>query len=188
MKRTTGALAGLAGAILILAATPGAASAVPPGPDSSGTATPVPSDSARKPVPPGTTDTAERAGVLADGYINVWEHAMWDTEGGLWCKWLGNHRFWEDASGDTWEGSTPGICKSDSHSFDNVATSMYNTGFPGEFDDVRFFKHAHYAKPSMCLGNGDHWGNLALGWEIFNDGSYANDEISSHRWVDSCSF
>lgn len=185
MKRTTGALAGLASAVLILAGTPWAASATPTNPDPAGTATPVPTNAARKPVPPGTTG---RASVQADGYINVWQHAMWDTQGGLWCKWLGNHRYWADASGDTWEGSTPGICKSSGHSFDNVATSMYNTGFPGEFDDVRFYKHAHYGQPSMCLGNGDHWGNLALGWEVFNDGTNANDQISSHRWVDSCSF
>jgi hypothetical protein len=184
MKTTIGALAGLASAVLILAGVPGAAFAAPPDPSS--TATPVPTDAARKPVPPGTTDLARAQ--QPDGYINVWEHAMWDTEGGLWCKWVGNHRYWGDAAGDTWEGSTPGICKSGGQSFDNVATSMYNTGFPGEFDDVRFFKHAHYVQPSMCLGNGDYWGNLALGWEVFNDFTYANDEISSHRWVDSCSF
>ncbi|GAA2207337.1 hypothetical protein GCM10009850_027950 [Nonomuraea monospora] len=69
---------------------------------------------------------------------------------------------------------------------DNRTTSMWNNGYVETFDDVRFYRDYVYAGPNMCLGLGDSWGDLALGWELFNTGENANNKISSHIWASSC--
>lgn len=38
----------------------------------------------------------------------------------------------------------------------------------------------------LCLDQGDYWADLNLGYERFSDGTFANDQISSHRWVARC--
>lgn len=181
MKRMFITLICAAAAGLALAVPgPASAAAQPPEPSPSPTASPAPDGTANRPVAP-TGKSGAR--MQADGYVWVWGDAMWD-DNGLWCGWIDNHAWWTYAWNDLY--GSPGECKDTGHSFDNVASSMWNNGFAGGYDDVRFFKHATFEEPSMCLGNGDYWGNLNLGWEVFNDGSNANDQISSHAWKQNC--
>ncbi|SDJ07184.1 peptidase inhibitor family I36 protein [Nonomuraea jiangxiensis] len=179
MKRTVGFLAGLAIAGLFLAGAPGAAFATPPSPEPSGTPTPAASGAPRTPVPP---DKEGAKGVqMADGNVYVWGDMDFT---GLWCYWSGHHRVWQYAWNSLY--GSPGTCLTKSHSFNDVASSMWNNGFPGEYAQVRFYRDIGQEGPSMCLANGEDWGNLGLGWELFNDGTNANDQISSHMWVNSC--
>ena len=70
--------------------------------------------------------------------------------------------------------------------FNGQASSLVNNGHRGGLDDVRLYRDINYRGPSICLRNGDGFGDLSLGREHFSDGTIANDRISSHKWVRSC--
>ncbi|MFE9680937.1 hypothetical protein [Streptomyces sp. NPDC006285] len=117
-----------------------------------------------------TDATSHRARLAApDGRVWVFEHENWTGRG---CGYLYDFRDYR-SSGDCGD-------------MDNITTAMRNSGWTGDFDDVRFHRDYTYSGPNMCLGVGDAWGNLDLGWEVFNTGEHANDKISSHIWANSC--
>ncbi len=82
----------------------------------------------------------------------------------------------------SWGGDSAGWS---SCGFNDVASSVRNNGYTGQYDAVRFFKDGNYSGPSMCLSRGDSWSNLAN--QRWSDGSNANDSISSHFWTHLCS-
>lgn len=99
----------------------------------------------------------------------VW-HANFE---GRSCAWAGDDGWWGDnCKLPVWGG------------FDNIASSVWNNGYPTAYSTVKLLKHANTTpNPTMCLDAGDYWGNLDLGYEIFSDGTKSNDQISAHRWV-----
>ncbi|MEO3868826.1 hypothetical protein ABGB18_08360 [Nonomuraea sp. B12E4] len=148
-------------------------------PDPSSTPTPAAGGAPRTPVAPGKA--AAKGAQMEDGNVYVWGDLDFT---GLWCYWSGDHRHWRYAWADPY--GSPGTCLTKDHSFNDVATSMWNNGFPGSYGNVKFFKDSGLEGPEMCLAPGEDWGNLGLGWELFNDGTNANDQISSHMWVTNC--
>ncbi|WP_105969838.1 hypothetical protein [Streptomyces geranii] len=108
-------------------------------------------------------------GAAADGRVYVYEHLNFT---GTWCGMGGNERDYRSIS------NCPNM--------DNLTTSVWNNGYVAVFDDVRLHRDYAYSGPNMCIGLGDSWGNLDLGWEVFNNGEHANDKISSHIWANSC--
>ncbi|MEV8634122.1 hypothetical protein AB0395_20925 [Streptosporangium sp. NPDC051023] len=181
MKKIRALMIGAAVAAAVLTAAPAGAAVPSPQPSSSASPAPGVNGAPQRPAPPNKTGYASAQAV--DGYLYVWKDAMWDYDE-QWCRWSGSHAYWTYAWSGQY-GTSAGEC-SENDNFDNVATSMWNNGYPGSHDDVRFYKDSGYEGTSMCLGNGDYWGNLALGWERFDDQTQANDEISSHTWVRNC--
>lgn len=175
MKRALAALAAVSATAAITVGTPvGAFAESSPSPAPTKT-------SAKKPVSPLVREGLGAKSAGPDGYVWVWEDVMWE---GRWCGWTGNHNWWRQPENGLF--GTPGVCEDDNDSFEDVASSMWNNSYPGSYDDVRFYKHTDNYQIHMCLGSGDDWGNLALGWERFTDGSIANDAISWHVWRNSC--
>ncbi|MEK8103943.1 hypothetical protein NKG94_00460 [Micromonospora sp. M12] len=64
---------------------------------------------------------------------------------------------------------------------------MWNNGvyFDGA-DSVRMHTGTFHTGGSMCLSRGDSWADFTLGWQVFNDGTAADNQISSHYWGVSC--
>jgi hypothetical protein len=120
----------------------------------------------------------------ADGRLYAYEDAGFADSH---CSWVGDHKDWRYSE---WNMPHRGVCSwwySDANSnFNDEASSIWNNGYPGGADDVRLYKHINHGAPSMCIGNGDRWSDLNTGRQRFSDGSFANDQISSHRWVTSC--
>ncbi|MEV6962465.1 hypothetical protein AB0M97_25405 [Streptomyces sp. NPDC051207] len=105
----------------------------------------------------------------ADGRVWVWEHAGFSGNG---CGMTYNQQDYRNL----------GSCSN----MDNIVSSVWNSGYVGTFDDVRLHEGYAYSGVRMCISVGDEWGNLDLGYEKFNDGTKANDRISSHIWASSC--
>jgi len=114
--------------------------------------------------------TQEMRAAAADGRVYVYDGRNFT---GAWCGTTTNEQDYR---------SIGGTCPD----MDNRTTSMWNNGYVHTFDDVRFYKNYVYGGPNMCLGLGDSWGDLGLGWELFNSGENANNKISSHIWASSC--
>ncbi|GAA2478541.1 hypothetical protein GCM10010406_13380 [Streptomyces thermolineatus] len=112
-------------------------------------------------------------GALADGYLYAYEHINW---GGAYCRWYGDDADWSTCS--------PG------GNMRNKASSLWNNGHPGSYDDVLLYWDVNYGRARACIPNGVYWNNLT--GLYFNDSGYGghgqtlNDNISSHKWVDSC--
>jgi hypothetical protein len=70
----------------------------------------------------------------------------------------------------------------------NNARSLVNTGtFSGGVNDVQFYKNTGTTGPTGCLD----WNELYvdnLSDNHFNDGTAAQDAISSHKWVSGCTW
>jgi hypothetical protein len=119
-----------------------------------------------------------------DGRLYAFEHR---DLGGDFCYWTGNHADWRYSE---WNMPNRGECSwfgsSLNSNFNDQASSLVNNGYPGGLDDVRLYRDINYRGPSICLRNGDGFGDLSLGRERFSDGTIANDRISSHKWVRSC--
>lgn len=105
----------------------------------------------------------------ADGRVWVWEHSHF---GGNGCGMSSNIQDYRNISG----------CSD----MNNVVSSVWNSGYVATFDDVRLYDGYAYSGVNMCIGVGDEWADLDLGYERFNDGTKANDQISSHIWANSC--
>ena len=124
--------------------------------------TPVGAQAANQP-PPGATGPS--AAAAPDGNFYAFEHRNFE---GRWCSWAGNDGWWGDSCGG----------------FDNIASSVWNNGYPSKYSTVKLLKHANTLRnPSMCLNVGDYWADLDLGYEVFSDGTKSNDQISAHHWI-----
>ncbi|WP_344314285.1 hypothetical protein [Fodinicola feengrottensis] len=105
---------------------------------------------------------------LADGNFHAYRESNYVNG----CYWSGDSANWVFSGG----------CGN----FNDTASSVWNNGYAANLDGVLMFKDINYGGPFMCLSRGDSWGDLNLGIERFSDGSFANDQISSHRWSDFC--
>ncbi|MFB8247154.1 hypothetical protein ACFC5X_19200 [Streptomyces sp. NPDC055952] len=118
----------------------------------------------------GTAETApasERA-VAADGNLYAWEHSW---KGGRQAAWFGDSSNWSDRN------------------MRNQASSVDNQGYAGAYDDVRLYWDAGYGGASYCLANGHYLMDMRYDYFPNNGaggGQAMNDNISSHRWVNSC--
>jgi hypothetical protein len=151
------------GMVVGTAAASGADDRAPGTAESSRTAALGSTDGATAPKP------SKQRAAAADGRVYVYEHLNFT---GAWCGMPGNERDYRSIS------NCPNM--------DNITTSVWNNGYVDVFDDVRLYRDYVYSGPNMCIGLGDSWGNLDLGWEVFNTGEKANDKISSHIWASSC--
>ena len=120
----------------------------------------------------------------ADGRLYAYENRDFS---GDYCYWTLNHADWRYVE---WNIPDRGECawfgSSLNSNFNDEVSSLANHGHPGGKDDVRLYRDINYRGPSICLRNGDDFGDLSLGRERFSDGTIANDRISSHKWVRSC--
>jgi peptidase inhibitor family I36 len=122
---------------------------------------------------------AGAAQAAPDGNLYAYEDSWFS---GDHCAWNYDHSDWRYVEwalpqhrGDcSWIGSS---LNSD---FNDEASSLFNNGYT---NDVRLFRDIHYGGPSLCLRRGERWADLSLGYERFSDGSFANDQISSHYWT-----
>jgi hypothetical protein len=132
----------------------------------------------------GANSTARVSAAAAeDGKLHAWEHAY---GGGDHCSWTGSSRHWDGNN----EAAQPGC-----GGMRNRATSLRNSAYAG-WDAVNLYWDTDQDGAWACLGKGDEWMDLALGWETFshrswpfNHGGYGeslHDNISSHQWVESC--
>jgi hypothetical protein len=123
---------------------------------------------------PSSRDTVATgpAGATADGYFYAYEHAY---QGGKYCRWVGN-------DGD-WSSCSPG------GNLRNQASSLWNNGYAGVSEDVNVYWGLNYTGAWACIANGYYYANLA-DWYFPTNGSGGgenmNDNISSHKWSDSC--
>ncbi|MFF3489666.1 peptidase inhibitor family I36 protein [Streptomyces sp. NPDC002701] len=111
----------------------------------------------------------QRVAAAPDGRVYVYVDLNFT---GTWCGMPGNQQDYRNIS--------------DCPDMDNKTTSVWNNGYVATFDDVRLYRDYVYSGPNMCISVGDSWGNLDLGYEVFNTGEHANDKISSHIWANSC--
>jgi hypothetical protein len=137
-------------------------------------------------TPHQTTDAASLSALAGDGYFYAYEHRNWDTSA-KYCRWDDKHGDWRHP---TWNMPHGGDCYNfawyENYMLDNMASSVWNNGVPDTYDDVMMFRDIGWEGAKMCLGQGDFWGDLGLGWERFDDGGFANDEIGSHSWRQEC--
>ncbi|MEV5768236.1 hypothetical protein AB0L34_27190, partial [Micromonospora sp. NPDC052213] len=137
------------------------------------------------PVAPGARAATAAAGSTAadtaNGYFYAYEHAWFE---GKWCAWDGTAKNWGNPGGAGTGGKWG--CGGD-YGFDNIATSVWNNGFyfPGA-DAVNMHVETFYLGGRMCLDRGDYWADFTLGLEVFNDGTAADNQISSHYWGTTC--
>ncbi|MGK5521631.1 hypothetical protein ACSNN9_20075 [Micromonospora sp. URMC 107] len=199
MKRLYTLMAGVATLVTLLAVAPGTASATPgfaPAAARSGPAAAAepdrdgPAEHVELPYKaPAVAGTAGRAGSTAgstsaaeaDGWFYAYEHANFQ---GKWCAWEGTEKNWGNAGG----GGTGGRWDCGGYyGLDNMATSVWNNGFyVPEVSAVHMHVETFYRGGRMCLDHGDYWQDFTLGWEVFNDGTPADNEISSHYWGGPC--
>ncbi|MBG6065313.1 hypothetical protein [Micromonospora ureilytica] len=184
MRRIHLAMAGGAMLATLLAGAPAAASPAQPGAVGSASQA-APTDrggrAERVDLPRSTPQDGARAAAAADGYFYAYEHAYW---GGRWCAWAGNASNWVNPGGAATTGQWD--CGGD-YSFDNIATSVWNNGVYHDYDAVRMRTGAFLTGGSMCLSRGDYWADFTLGYQAFDDGTPADNQISSHYWSVSCS-
>ncbi|MFD8590499.1 peptidase inhibitor family I36 protein [Streptomyces sp. NPDC059637] len=152
-------------AALVLGGT--AVLAAPAAAGATGTGAPAAASTSASPAESGTV------GALADGYLYAYEHI---DRGGAYCRWYGDDADWSTCS--------PG------GNMRNKASSLWNNGYPGSYDDVALYWGTNYTGAPACLRNGVYWNNLT-GLHFNRPGSSGhgetiNDNISSHRWVNSC--
>lgn len=118
---------------------------------------------AAAPVP-----AAAPAAVAADGTFYAWEHAGYT---GVRVGWVGDSSDWNDRG------------------MRNRASSVHNNGYAGAYDDVRMYWGTGYSGASYCLANGGYLANMTLDHFPYNGtggGEAMNDNVASHRWVNSC--
>lgn len=165
MKALRSAMLGIAaiGLVVVSAPASGADDRVPDSAGSSQATNVGFTEGATAPKP------SKQRAAAADGRVWVYEHLNFTGSG---CGMGGNERDYRSIS------NCPDM--------DNKTTSVWNNGYVAVFDDVRLHRDYAYSGPNMCIGLGDSWGNLDLGWEVFNNGEHANDKISSHIWANSC--
>ncbi|MCN9244824.1 hypothetical protein NGF19_29275 [Streptomyces sp. RY43-2] len=60
-------------------------------------------------------------------------------------------------------------------------SSVINSGYPGNFDDVWMYKDAGYTGSRRGIYNGV--GIIDLQWFAYDDGAPMNDTMSSHKWT-----
>ncbi|MDN3293315.1 peptidase inhibitor family I36 protein [Streptomyces ficellus] len=116
----------------------------------------------------GTASARTAAVAAADGNLYAWEHSW---KGGRVAAWSGNSSNWADRN------------------MRNQASSVHNNGYPGAYDDVRLYWDANYGGASYCLPNGSYLMDMRYDYFPHNGaggGQAMNDNISSHRWVNSC--
>ncbi|MFC4464658.1 hypothetical protein ACFPH6_08830 [Streptomyces xiangluensis] len=160
MTRTkiTTALAALGLTALTLSAVPGAAQASDLDRDLS--------------LRPAAADA--EVGPAANGYFYAYEH---EKRGGKYCRWD-----WHSAN---WGSCSPG------GNLRNQASSLQNSGYPGTLEDVNVYWGLNYTGAWYCLGNGRYLENIVHirfgpngGGQ--GDNESLNDNISSHKWSNSC--
>ena len=105
----------------------------------------------------------------ADGYFYAYADSNY---GGKYCRWVGNDTDWSSCS--------PG------GNLRNQASSLWNNGYAGSFDDVYVYWGLSYGGAYACIGNGLAYSNLSN--YVFpvggsGVGENMNDNISSHKWV-----
>ena len=110
----------------------------------------------------------------ADGYVYAYKDAYFV---GPYCKWVGNDADW-------------GTC-SPAGSMLNTASSLWNNGYAGGYDDVNFYWGKSYTGAWDCLGVGTSWSNLQNQRFVYGAGKAGygqstNDNIASHKWVPYC--
>ncbi|MFD8232907.1 hypothetical protein ACFV20_13620 [Streptomyces sp. NPDC059696] len=135
----------------------------------------APTAQAAEPKP---ADQRSVTAAAPDGKLHAWEHPY--REGGH-CAWSGASR--------NWDYPGPGCPH-----LRNLASSVENRGYAGSYDDVNLYYGEDQSAAYACLGRGDMWLDLTLGWETFSHGwpwwdgygESVNDNISSHSWTDSC--
>ncbi|MCG5468205.1 hypothetical protein LADH09A_002064 [Micromonospora sp. LAH09] len=183
MRRIHLVMAGAAMLAMLLSGAPAAAS--PAQPDSVGSASqaaPVDRDgrAERVDLPRRTPADGARTAAEGNGYFYAYEHAYW---GGGWCAWAGNAKNWINPGG---AGTSGQWGCGGNYGFDNIATSVWNNGVRHNYDAVRMHVGTFHSGGSMCLSRGDSWADFTLGWQVFNDGTAADNQISSHYWGVSC--
>jgi hypothetical protein len=127
----------------------------------------------------GTAVVTAPAASAADGNVYAFEGTY---NSGPYCAWSGDDGDWSTCSGG-------GV----NRNMLNKASSLWNNGYPGSYDDVNFYYNQGQGGAWACLGNGDAWADLSLGHEIFSwgpglagHGGRINDDIASHKWVNYC--
>jgi len=114
------------------------------------------------------------AAQAADGKVYAYQHWNFTTP---YCAWVGNDTDW-------------GSC-SPAGSMRNKASSLWNNGYAGGYDDVNFYWGTSYTGAWDCLGNGTSWSNLQNQRFVYGASrpgynQSTNDNISSHKWVSYC--
>lgn len=114
------------------------------------------------------------AAQAADGKVYAYQN--WNF-GGTYCGWVGNDTDW-------------GSC-SPAGSMLNRASSLWNNGYAGGYDDVNFYWGKSYTGAWDCLSNGTYWTNLQNQYFAYGAGlagyhQSTNDNIASHKWVSYC--
>ena len=133
----------------------------------------MPATAQAAPVKPQPAATAKAvAAAEPDGRLWAWEEPY---RGGTACRWEDD---WADWTLGCWEVS-------------NDASSLENRGYVATYDDVNLYYRDDFKGSYACLGRGDMWMDLTLGWEKFHapgDGQWeeVNDNVASHKWVSSC--
>lgn len=146
---------------------------------------PEPPTAVSKPSPAkGAPTPSDEIGVAAaDGRVYAYEHAFFK---GIACGWVGHHNWWKYPRASIY-GGPPATCWGEySPNMLNRASALWNNGYHGSLSLVRFYKGMTGSGPRLCLNAGDYWDNLNSGTPRFSDGSWANDEIESHRWHNTC--
>ncbi|MET9351416.1 hypothetical protein ABZY14_00105 [Streptomyces sp. NPDC006617] len=69
---------------------------------------------------------------------------------------------------------------------ENRASSVMNTGYPGKYDVVSFYRLPGYKGGFVCLEPGELYAD-DLSDNRFTNDDIVDNRISSHRWIISCS-
>jgi hypothetical protein len=160
--------------LLSVAATPAMATSTPTPKASVG------SDQATSAVAPRPNAAMPQS---TDGYLYVYKDAYFK---GQWCKFFYDHSDWRYPE---WRMPRGGQCFGYfiDPKIQDAVSSLWNNAAPsGRYSTVKLSRDIDNAGPYMCLRAGNYWADLSLGYERFNNGANANDQISSHKWVTSC--
>jgi hypothetical protein len=124
--------------------------------------------------------TAPAASAETDGYVYAYDTSY---ANGDHCRWLGHDNDWSTCT-DRWGRA---------HNMLNRAGSLYNRGYFDVLDKVNFAWGKGHTGAWACLGLGDAWPDLAFEGQTFTWGAgrpgyrqRINNNIASHRWVDTC--
>lgn len=104
----------------------------------------------------------------ADGNLYAWEHSW---KNGRQAAWYGDSTNWADRN------------------MRNQASSVDNQGYAGAYDDVRLYWDVSYGGASYCLPNANYLMDMRYDYFPHNGaggGQALDNNISSHRWVNSC--
>ncbi|MGC9535326.1 hypothetical protein [Streptomyces sp. UG1] len=107
-----------------------------------------------------------------DGMVRAWDG--FDCQGTYLGGTQGSDPFWGDSSG-AFRGSD-----------NNRASSVMNSGYIGDLDIVAFYRLSNYGGGYACLAPGEYYADN-LSDNSFTGDYPANNNISSHRWVNGCS-